>query len=75
MLHKCLITLLLLVPGVAYAHAGHGHIDSRSIWHALMEWEHSGLLLAAVIVLLPAVITWRIIARRTAGQAANEETR
>lgn len=73
MLHKYLIALLFLVPGVAHAHAGHGHIDSHSILHDLLEWEHSGLLLAAVIVLLLAAITWRIVAHRAAKTAVKED--
>ena len=41
----------MLVPIPAWAHAGHGHIEAASLWHWLLEFEHSGWLLPAVVVL------------------------
>lgn len=40
----------LLFPSLAMAHSGHGHIDAASIWHWLLEFDHIGWLVPAVIV-------------------------
>lgn len=65
MLHKYIITLLILIPGLAHAHAGHGHIDSHSIWHQLMEWEHGSLMVAVLVVLFIAGVS-HLMSRRKA---------
>jgi hydrogenase/urease accessory protein HupE len=49
---KQLITLaVILTPSIALAHNGHGHIEATSIWHWLLEFDHIGWIVPAVIVL------------------------
>lgn len=44
-----------LAPSAALAHSGHGHIESASIWHWLLEFDHIGWVVPAVVVLFFAV--------------------
>lgn len=49
---KQLITLAIaLTPSIALAHSGHGHIEVTSLWHWLIEFDHIGWTVPAVIVL------------------------
>jgi len=41
-----------LAPSAALAHSGHGHIESASIWHWLLEFDHIGWVVPAVVVLV-----------------------
>jgi len=50
---KLFITLTaLLTPSLALAHSGHGHVDTTSIWHWLLEFDHIGWIVPAAIVLM-----------------------
>jgi len=51
--------LLLLTPSITMSHSGHGHIDSASIWHWLLEFDHMGWLLVAGLVL--SVVIKRVL--------------
>lgn len=44
--------LLLLLPGVALAHEGHGSSDSSSLLHYLTEPVHAVVLLVSVLGLV-----------------------
>jgi len=57
---KYLFTMLvLLTPSITMAHSGHGHIESASIWHWLLEFNHMGWLLVAALVL--SVVIKRVL--------------
>jgi len=50
---KLFITLTaLLTPSLTLAHSGHGHVDTASIWHWLLEFDHIGWIVPAAIVLM-----------------------
>ncbi|NWF36481.1 hypothetical protein [Mariprofundus sp. KV] len=50
---KLYITLAaLFAPSLALAHSGHGHIEAASIWHWLLEFDHIGWLVPALLVLV-----------------------
>ncbi|NWF38713.1 hypothetical protein F3F96_06155 [Mariprofundus sp. NF] len=42
----------LITPSLALAHSGHGHVDTASIWHWLLEFDHIGWIVPAAIVLM-----------------------
>jgi len=57
---KYLFTMLvLLTPSITMAHSGHVHIESASIWHWLLEFNHMGWLLVAALVL--SVVIKRVL--------------
>jgi len=57
---KYLFTMLvLLTPSITMAHSGHGHIESASIWHWLLDFDHMGWLLVAGLVL--SVVLKRVL--------------
>ena len=42
-MYKLLMTIIaMLLPSMALAHSGHGHVESSSIWHWLLEFDHIG---------------------------------
>lgn len=51
MLKRFACIIAVLKPAPLLAHAGHGHIEAASSWHWLLEFEHSGWLLPALLVL------------------------
>lgn len=57
MLKRMCGILSVMLPVPAVAHEGHGHIEAASIWHWLLEYEHTGWLLPALLVLI--VIYWK----------------
>lgn len=60
---KSLISIIVMfTPSLALAHSGHGHIESASIWHLLLEIDHIGWVIPAVVVLL-TVTGIRILSR------------
>ncbi|OIO68896.1 MAG: hypothetical protein AUJ57_09725 [Zetaproteobacteria bacterium CG1_02_53_45] len=55
-MYRTLVALIAtLAPSAALAHSGHGHIESDSIWHWLLEFDHIGWVVPAVVVLVFAV--------------------
>jgi len=53
---KSLITFMaVFTPSLALAHSGHGHIEAASVWHWLLEFDHIGWVVPAVVVLLVVV--------------------
>lgn len=51
MLRQIAFITACLMPASLWAHEGHGHIETASIWHWLLEFEHSGWLLPGLVVL------------------------
>ncbi|PIQ40553.1 MAG: hypothetical protein COW58_05225 [Thalassolituus sp. CG17_big_fil_post_rev_8_21_14_2_50_53_8] len=50
---KLLIAIAtILLPTFALAHSGHGHIETTSIWHWLLEFDHIGWVVPVIVVLL-----------------------
>ena len=49
---RLFLLLLAMTPMPALAHEGHGTIEAASIWHWLLEFDHSGWLLPALVVLI-----------------------
>jgi len=43
--------IAIFAPSMAFAHSGHGQIESSSIWHWLLEVDHIGWSVPAVVVL------------------------
>lgn len=58
MLRRLPFLLMAMTPIPALAHEGHGVIEAASIWHWLLEFDHSGWLLPAVVALL-LLLRWR----------------
>jgi hydrogenase/urease accessory protein HupE len=53
---KWLIALaIMLTSSLALAHSGHGHIEASSVWHWLLEFDHIGWLVPAVVVLFVVI--------------------
>ncbi|GAV19215.1 hypothetical protein MMIC_P0144 [Mariprofundus micogutta] len=44
--------IITLIPSIALAHSGHGHIEAASIWHWLFEFDHIGWLVPIMIALI-----------------------
>jgi len=52
-MYRTLVALIAtLAPSAALAHSGHGHIESASIWHWLLEFDHIGWVVPVIVVLL-----------------------
>ena len=59
----------------AFAHPGHGRTDPASWRHYLIEPMHAFVLVAALIVIVFAVLSWRAArVRRSDGDAATSRT-
>lgn len=57
MLRRLTCFVAVLLPAPLWAHEGHGFTEPTSIWHWLLEFEHSGWLLPALVVLI--AVYWK----------------
>lgn len=63
---KWIISICYLLPVSAYAHAGHGVVDSQSYWHALLEWQHSGWVIPVVGIIGAFVLLYLSLNKNSA---------
>ncbi len=62
MIKQLIALAVILTPSIALAHNGHGHIEATSVWHWLLEFDHIGWTIPAVIVLF-IIIRSRLLNR------------